>query len=112
MYTFVTSAGSILFGFAFMVFCFMITRRTGALYRMFFAGLPLFGFIMLPFNMIMQLNSGMLAGIAAINIFFALVQLLAVVFVLIHAAKHRHEDFAPPILTPPPYDNPAASAAA
>jgi hypothetical protein len=52
-----------------------------------------------------------IAGMAA-NLVISAVAILTAVFAIVHAAKHRHEDFAPPILTPPPYDNPAASAAA
>jgi hypothetical protein len=51
-----------------------------------------------------------IAGMAAYFVISA-VAILTAVFAIVHAAKHRHEDFAPPILTPPPYD-PAASAAA
>jgi hypothetical protein len=111
MYVLPADIVAVLFDIGLLVTCFMMKRRTGALYRMFFAGPIALSAVTLPLTVASQLQMGMdIAGMAAYFVISA-VAILTAVFAIVHAAKHRHEDFAPPILTPPPYD-PAASAAA
>jgi hypothetical protein len=105
----------LLFAIGLLVTCFLMKRRTGVLYRMFFIGLIVLGIVSLLFSLAWGQEAGMLMGIEPIDslakdLIVYVFARLAAVFVIIHAAKHW-EDFAPPALTPQTYDEPEASAA-
>jgi hypothetical protein len=110
MYVLPSHIIGVLFAAGLVVACFMIRRRTGSLYRMFFAGPIVLSTIVLPLNVVSQLQMGMDATAVTARLIFLLPSIVAAVFVLVHAAKHRHEDFAPP--TPPLSDEPASAVAA
>ncbi len=91
------------------VFCFLKRRRTSVLYRMLFAGLLAFNMLFLPFGVSAKLNVGFPLEYIVSDVLVTVMQLLAVLFVLVHAAKHRREDFTPP--EPEPSEPNAAIAA-
>jgi len=98
-----------------LVTCFMMKRRTGVLYRMFFVGPIVMETVLLPLSLIWWQETDMFSIMSSTeyfirNLVLCAFDILTAVFVIIHALKHR-EDFAPPMLTPQTYDEPEASAA-
>jgi hypothetical protein len=110
IYTLPSYTFGLLFDTGLLITCFMMKRRTGAMYRMFFIGPIMLGAATLPLNLISMVKMGVDLPALAANLILSIVGILAAVFAIAHAAKHRREDFAPPVFTPP-YDQPAISAA-
>ena len=108
-YAFNDSTAVIIFGVCLVVLCVAKSRRTSVYYRMFFVGLPAARLLIVPFGYAFQLWTNIPVKKLILDMAASAVMLLAVVFALIHAIRHRREDFTPP--APEPSEPDAATAA-
>ncbi len=94
---------------ALAVFCFLKNWRVGEFLRMFLVGASLLGVLVWPLDLLMLLEWKIPLQSILISVLSELVSIFMVLFVLVHAAKHRREDVAPP--EPEPSEPNAAIAA-
>ena len=100
----------LLFDICLLLSCFMMKRRMGVMYRLFFAGHIALGAVTQPIFLITQLLVGNDFSALVANLVLSIVGISAAVFAIVHAAKYRFEDFVP-LLPPPSNDESAPSAA-